>query len=54
MAWLAVANYLRRTYHPVQQDLSVAKVIDVKAKDGSSSRVSAVYQAPQRRVLSSP
>ena len=48
--WLAVANYLPRTLTILStKDLSVAKVIDVKAKDGSSSRVSAVYQAPQRK-----
>jgi hypothetical protein len=48
--WLAVANYLPRTVTILStQDLSVAKVIDVKAKDGTTSRVSAVYQAPQRK-----
>lgn len=48
--WLAVANYLPRTLTILStEDLSVTKVIDVKAKDGSASRVSAVYQAPSRK-----
>jgi cytochrome c553/WD40 repeat protein len=48
--WLAVANYLPNTLTVLSTaDLSVAKIIDVKAKDGSPSRVSAVYQAPRRK-----
>jgi cytochrome c553/DNA-binding beta-propeller fold protein YncE len=48
--WLAVANYLPDTLTILSTaDLSVAKVIDVKAKDGTPSRVSAVYQAPNRK-----
>jgi cytochrome c553 len=48
--WLAVANYLPNTLTILSTaDLSVAKVIDVKAKDGTASRVSAVYQAPRRK-----
>ena len=47
--WLAVANYLPSTLAILSTaDLSVAKVVDVAAKDGTPSRVSAVYQAPQR------
>ncbi len=48
--WLAVANYLPRTLTILSTtDLSVVKVIDVKGKDGTPSRVSAVYQAPRRK-----
>jgi DNA-binding beta-propeller fold protein YncE/cytochrome c553 len=48
--WLAVANYLPRTLTILSTaDLSVAKVIEVTAKDDSTSRVSAVYQAPRRK-----
>lgn len=48
--WLAVANYLPMTLTLLStEDLSVARVIDIVAKDGSKSRVSAVYQAPQRK-----
>ena len=48
--WLAVANYLPMTLTLLStQDLSVVKVIDVVAKDKRPSRVSAVYQAPQRK-----
>ena len=48
--WLAVANYLPETLTILSTaDLSVVKVLDVKAKDGTPSRVSAVYQAPQRK-----
>ena len=48
--WLAVANYLPDTLTILStSDLSVTKVIDVKGKDGLSSRVSAVYQAPNRK-----
>ncbi|WP_310620589.1 cytochrome D1 domain-containing protein [Flexibacterium corallicola] len=47
--WLAVANYLPNTLTILSSDdLSVAKVKDVKGKDGTPSRVSAVYQAPPR------
>ena len=47
--WLAVANYLPMTLTILAtEDLSVAKVIDVTGKDGTPSRVSAVYQAPPR------
>ncbi|MGL4528437.1 MAG: cytochrome D1 domain-containing protein [Aestuariivirga sp.] len=48
--WLAVANYLPHTLTILATaDLSVAKVIDVSARDGTTSRVSAVYQAPRRK-----
>ena len=48
--WLAVANYLPRTLTILSTaDLSVVKVLEVKAKDGAPSRVSAVYQAPRRK-----
>ena len=48
--WLAVANYLPRTLTILStDDLSVVKVMDVKARDGTASRVSAVYQAPRRK-----
>lgn len=47
--WLAVANYLPRTLTILSTaDLSVAQVRKVTAIDGTESRVSAVYQAPQR------
>ncbi|MCU9848838.1 nitrite reductase [Defluviimonas sp. WL0024] len=48
--WLAVANYLPMTLTILStEDLSVAKVIDVIGRDGTASRVSAVYQAPERK-----
>lgn len=48
--WLAVANYLPRTLTILSTaDLSVVKVMKVTGKDGSASRVSAVYQAPRRK-----
>jgi WD40 repeat protein len=48
--WLAVANYLPRTLTILStDDLSVARVVPVHAKDGKASRVSAVYQAPRRK-----
>lgn len=48
--WLAVANYLPMTLTILStDDLSVARVVEIIAKDGSKSRVSAVYQAPQRK-----
>lgn len=47
--WLAVANYLPNTLTILStEDLSVAEVHDVVGKDGTPSRVSAVYQAPPR------
>lgn len=46
---LAVANYLPRSLTILStEDLAVERVFDVVAKDGTPSRVSAVYQAPQR------
>lgn len=46
---LAVANYLPETLTILSTaDLSVEKVFRVISKSGQSSRVSAVYQAPQR------
>ncbi|MTE01904.1 cytochrome C oxidase Cbb3 [Paracoccus sp. YIM 132242] len=48
--WLAVANYLPQTLTILSTDtLEPVKVIDVTARDGTPSRVSAVYQAPDRR-----
>lgn len=48
--WLAVANYLPHTITILSTaDLSVAHVRTVTAHDGTESRVSAVYQAPQRK-----
>ena len=48
--WLAVANYLPHTVTILSTtDLSVAQVRTVTARDGTESRVSAVYQAPQRK-----
>lgn len=47
--WLAVANYLPNTLTILStEDLSVAEVHEVTGKDGTPSRVSAVYQAPPR------
>lgn len=47
--WLAVANYLPRTLTILATaDLSVARIFDVQDKAGTTSRVSAVYQAPTR------
>ncbi|MCK7611104.1 nitrite reductase [Roseibium sediminicola] len=47
--WLAVANYLPNSLTILStDDLSVAKVKEVKGKDGTPSRISAVYQAPPR------
>ena len=46
---LAVANYLPNTLVVLNaDDLSVEKIFDVADRKGQSSRVSAVYQAPQR------
>ncbi len=48
--WLAVANYLPQTLTILAtRDLSVARVMPVISKSGQTSRVSAVYQAPQRQ-----
>ena len=47
--WLAVANYLPMSLTILAtEDLSVVRTFDVVSKDGVPSRVSAVYQAPQR------
>ncbi len=47
--WLAVSNYLPMTLTIIStDDLGVVRVVPIVAKDRSSSRVSAVYQAPQR------
>ncbi|MDO5647881.1 nitrite reductase [Paracoccus sp. (in: a-proteobacteria)] len=47
--WLAVANYLPHTLSILStDDLTPARVIPIIAKDKTTSRVSAVYQAPQR------
>ncbi len=49
---LAVANYLPATLTILSTgDLSVRKVIEVAARDGTPSRVAAVYQAPQRKTF---
>ena len=46
---LAVANFLPHSLTILSTaDLSVEKIFDVKGKDGETSRVSAVYQAPHR------
>lgn len=48
--WLAVANYLPETLTLLStEDLSVARIIQVRGRDGTPSRVSAAYQAPDRR-----
>jgi DNA-binding beta-propeller fold protein YncE/cytochrome c553 len=47
--WVAVANYLPNTLTILAtDDLSVGRVHEIKGKDGTPSRVSAVYQAPPR------
>jgi WD40 repeat protein len=47
--WLAVANYLPHTLTILSAaDLSVARIFDVADREGKTSRVSAVYQAPTR------
>ncbi len=47
--WLAVANYLPMSLTILStDDLSVAKVFQIKGRNGVPSRVSAVYQAPPR------
>jgi len=49
-ATLAVANYLPHTLVLLNsEDLRVDRIFDVKATDGQSSRVSAVYQARPRK-----
>lgn len=46
---LAVANYLPRSLVLLStENLEVEKILDVKDSHGQGSRVSAVYQAPQR------
>lgn len=48
--WIAVANYLPNTLTILAaEDLSVAAVQEIKGKDGTPSRISAVYQAPPRK-----
>ncbi len=48
--WLAVANYLPASLTILSaEDLTVAREVPVIARNGSESRVSAVYQAPNRR-----
>ncbi|MBA4491819.1 nitrite reductase [Paracoccus sp. S1E-3] len=48
--WLAVANYLPASLSVLStDDLSVAQAVPVTARDGTESRVSAVYQAPSRK-----
>lgn len=47
--WLAVASYLPNELTILSTaDLTVAKVIKAEGRDGTPSRVAAVYQAPQR------
>jgi mono/diheme cytochrome c family protein/DNA-binding beta-propeller fold protein YncE len=47
--YLAVANYLPTTLTILNAaDLTVAKVFDIASRNGEPSRVSAVYQAPER------
>ncbi len=48
-SYVAVANYLPKSLVILSAaDLSVEKILDVADADGKGSRVSAVYQAPQR------
>lgn len=48
--WVAIANYLPNTLTILStEDLSVAEVHEIEGKDGTPSRVSAVYQAPPRQ-----
>ncbi|RMH38615.1 MAG: cytochrome C oxidase Cbb3, partial [Alphaproteobacteria bacterium] len=48
--WLAVANYLPRSLAILDAaTLEPVRVIEVVARDGKPSRVSAVYQAPRRQ-----
>jgi mono/diheme cytochrome c family protein/WD40 repeat protein len=47
---IAVANYLPHSLVILNAtDLAVEKIFDVSSRDGESSRVSAVYQAPKRK-----
>ncbi|MFN3937445.1 MAG: cytochrome D1 domain-containing protein [Gemmobacter sp.] len=47
--WLAVANYLPMTLTILDAaTLEPARVLDIRGRDGTPSRVSAVYQAPPR------
>ncbi len=47
--WLAVANYLPHTLTVLSTgDLKVARIFEIADKEGTPSRVSAVYQAPTR------
>ncbi|MBE0452731.1 cytochrome D1 domain-containing protein [Roseovarius autotrophicus] len=47
--WLAVANYLPMTLTILDAEtLMPEKVIEIRGRDGTPSRVSAVYQAPPR------
>jgi cytochrome c553/WD40 repeat protein len=47
--YLAVANYLPATLTILDTaDLTVARIFDVTSREGDPSRVSAVYQAPDR------
>jgi cytochrome c553 len=47
--WIGVANYLPETLTLLDAGtLEVVRVLDVTARDGMASRVSAVYQAPER------
>ena len=48
--FVAVANYLPHTLVILKaEDLSIARIFDVRGRGGESSRVSAVYQAPTRK-----
>ena len=50
--WLAVANYLPTTLTILStEDLTVKKVVPVAGRDGTPSRIAAVYQAPQRETF---
>lgn len=49
-AWIAAANYLPSTLTILSAtDLTPVKMFDVADAEGTSSRVSAVYQAPDRK-----
>ncbi|WP_323009203.1 cytochrome D1 domain-containing protein [Paracoccus sp. (in: a-proteobacteria)] len=48
--WLAVANYLPTSLTILStEDLAPVRLVNVVSRDGTPSRVSAVYQAPQRK-----
>ncbi|MEF3047056.1 cytochrome D1 domain-containing protein [Pseudotabrizicola sp. L79] len=50
--WLAVANYLPNTLTILStEDMTVKKVVEITGRDHRPSRVSAVYQAPQRETF---